>query len=192
MKRGKIILKVLENIAEGAEESIDSFTAYMRAGYGASFKKIEYEKSKIERERIRNELEKKVRENYHKFMYALRKDGLVNVKGKIKTFEITAKGRSKLKKLRVIDKKSMPVVNYPATEGEGITIVSFDIPEIERLKRKWLREVLRNLDFSLVQQSFWIGKGKLPLSLLKNLAKMEMVEYLEIFQVSKKGTLKKL
>ena len=68
----------------------------------------------------------------------------------------------------------------------------FDIPEKEKWKRVWLREVLGLCGFKMLQRSVWAGKNKIPEEFLADLRNFNMLEYVHIFEVSKKGTLKEI
>ncbi len=78
---------------------------------------------------------------------------------------------------------------YKKIRSASSILVSFDIPEKEKGKRDWLRNVLRNLDFKLLHQSTWIGSNALPEDFLEDCRKMRMIKYLHIFSVIKKGTI---
>ena len=54
------------------------------------------------------------------------------------------------------------IKNYEKFPSKEVVIFSFDIPEKERVKRAWVRGVLKNLGFTMIQQSVWLGKGPLP------------------------------
>jgi hypothetical protein len=41
----------------------------------------------------------------------------------------------------------------------------------------------------MVQQSFWIGKTKIPQEFIKDLKKMNLIDYVEFFQAEKLGSL---
>jgi DNA-binding transcriptional regulator PaaX len=80
---------------------------------------------------------------------------------------------------------------YTQQPDTQLTVVIFGIPEKERVKRDWLRMVLRNLDFTLLQRSAWIGKNKIPKELLEDIHELNMDDYVEIFSVYKSGSLKR-
>lgn len=122
----------------------------------------------------------------------LKADGLVadeRKEGK-RIIRITARGTEWLKKLQ---KRTTPLrVRYERQPATGLVIVAFDIPEPERAKRAWLRFTLSALDFSMIQKSVWIGRHKLPDAFLADAERFNCMPYLEIFEVSKSGTLRKL
>ncbi|MBM4388891.1 MAG: CRISPR-associated endonuclease Cas2 [Deltaproteobacteria bacterium] len=70
--------------------------------------------------------------------------------------------------------------------------MAFDVPERERRKRTWLREVLRNLGFECVQKSVWIGKVKVPRQFLRDVRRYHLAEFIEVFQITKRGTLQQI
>jgi len=70
--------------------------------------------------------------------------------------------------------------------------VTFDIPEASRGKRAWIREVLKNFEFTMVQQSVWMGKIKIPRAFLDDLKNMGLLDRVVIFEVSKSGNLEKI
>ena len=42
----------------------------------------------------------------------------------------------------------------------------------------------------MVHQSVWVGKTKIPETLILDLENLHILEYVEIFEISKNGTLK--
>ena len=98
-----------------------------------------------------------------------------------------------MEKLRVQKSKSLPDNGRYKTESDDeLKIIIFDIPEEERQKRDWLRSVLKNLKFSMLQKSVWVGKGKLPKEFINDLSKYKIISYVDIFAISKYGSLRKL
>ena len=67
-------------------------------------------------------------------------------------------------------------------------IVIFDIPERERRKRNQLRRELVYLGFKKLQQSVWIGQTQIPEEFIKELKEKDILPYIHIFSVEKKGT----
>ncbi len=94
-----------------------------------------------------------------------------------------------MKELRSREEKKMPEPIYPKVESSRVIIVMFDIPEKMRRKRAWLRSVLKNLGFEKVQQSVWKGTNKIPRRLLQDLERFSMMNYVDIFEATKLGTL---
>jgi DNA-binding transcriptional regulator PaaX len=65
-------------------------------------------------------------------------------------------------------------------------IISFDIPEKDRIKRHWLRNQLKIFSYKILQQSLWIGPGPLPQSFLKRLEDLNIKKNIKTFKITKK------
>ena len=89
-------------------------------------------------------------------------------------------------------KNKLPTRHYGKTNQNKLVIISFDIPEKFRRKRDWLREVIRNLGYKMIHQSVWIGKTGIPKQFILDLEEMNILEYVEVFEINKRGSLKKL
>lgn len=190
---GKILKTILEALEEGALNQLDFFEAVLGGGYGLNVNKIEYEYLKNKNKRLEEKFdlntlkEKKVR--LQKFLSKLKKDGLIKEKkGKNVEFSISYIGKIKLNKLR----DNLPNRYYKKENHHSSIIISFDIPEKLRNKRDWLREVIKNLNFKIIHQSVWVGNIKIPQQLIIDLEQMNILEYVEIFEITKKGSLKKI
>jgi len=196
--KGEKTLYVLERIAEAVISSGDLFSAFLTAGYGASSGKINKAIDKQYNERVRRSalvreqvLEK---QRYYNLISMLKRDNLLKESGGKgnQKFILSEKGKKKLEELKSRYKKRMPETKYLAVKSECATIAIFDIPETERRKRDWLRRALRHLGFRLIQKSVWLGKVKIPKNFLNDLRNLDLIEYIEIFQVTKTGSLKNI
>ncbi len=184
------ILQAIENSFSLLEELFFVFTL----PYGSSIRKVEYalaqrrKKARLEKD----EREKRIR--FNDLLYRLRKDGLVEEKGKGDTlrFELTLRGEKYLKNLRSKKLPDLPSTRYEHHHDDALKIVIFDIPEREKRKRVWLRSALGNLKFNMLQRSVWIGKTKLPDQFLADLGRLDMLSYVEIFAVSGRGSLRRV
>ena len=197
MRKGEIILTILEKLKNTAVGFGDLFEALLNAGYGASMGRIDYELSRLSRERDRNtskeERERIIKERYYKLLSKLEKDGLIKTKGDRgnRFFNITKRGLIKLVLLKEQKQKALPPTTlYHKESADKVIIVAFDIPEIERRKRAWLRAVLKKLGLEMVQKSVWFGRVKLPKEFLDDVLRLRIIDYLEIFEVTKTGSLK--
>lgn len=199
--KGTVLLSVLETLAVKAVDAGILFAAFAIAGYGASPGRIRYVRDRLERNlRVaadEYEAEHALLVRYQKVVWRLRHDGLITEKtiGTRKIFSVTKKGLEKLSKLsaRMRRNHTTPsVVSYHSEPASGVTIVTFDIPEKERWKRDWLRAVLRRLGFKPLQQSVWVGRVRVPIEFLEDLKALRLVRCVEIFQITKSGTLERL
>lgn len=130
------------------------------------------------------------KKRYNDLVYRLKQQGLleeINKDGE-KFFRLTTEGRRTLAKAQ--ERLSLPPVHYIKETDDRFVIVMFDIPEKDRKKRAWLRAVLINLGFSIAQKSVWIGKVRIPQAFVDDLVKLNIDNFVEIFQVTKAGNLK--
>lgn len=191
-KRGELTWLVLERLTEGVMDFIDLGLTIAISRYGASYGELMRNKEKMQRDRelfFRKMFSDKAdRKRLLNTIAYLEMEGLVVKDGKDK-YKITKKGITKKRNLLLkyaylrTDKKEKSL--HPI-------LVSFDIPEKFRKKRRWIREVLRNLDFKLVHRSVWIGFTKIPESFIKDLHELKIDKFVEIIELSGKGTLKRL
>lgn len=187
--RGDKTYKVLDWLGDLGRNGGDIVTAFLRAGYGASLKKIGYELKEIEKRRYWREVAAEEKRLFNSLIYKLKRDGLVKKEvkkdGKY-NLSITAKGLAALREIR-----RKPNIRYRKTESKRLTIVIFDIPEEQRGKRDRLRETLINLGFKMSQKSVWIGRIKIPRELIEDLREQKIIKYVEIFEATRLGTLGK-
>ncbi len=194
-------MKLLERLAETAVDAAEFFitfsAAFLTAGYGASPGKLEFEQQKFRRALQKYQAhagaEERLRQRFYEMVHVLQRDGLVEKRstGSISKFFLTAEGRRRLARLREQSRRSLPdATRYVSESGDHLMIVMFDIPETERRKRAWLRAVLKRLELRMVQKSVWIGKRQLPQMFLDDLRRLRLQSYVEIFSVSKTGTLR--
>ncbi len=196
--KGEFSLTILEKLARAAADAGDLCAAILEAGYGASYNKIEYGQRKIQQRRlsILREKEKRLalQRRYYNLMAWLKKDGLVaeyNEAGK-KLFRLTNKGSARYELLKKRQKCSLPIRHYTPQKINNFIIMAYDIPENQRIKRDWLRSVLKNLGFTMVQKSLWLGKIKIPREFINDLSSSGLLEAVEIFEINKKGSLHKI
>lgn len=187
---GKILLKALELLYDGAMTQVDFFGAVLSAGYGAGSSKIDYEYQQLRKSRKDREFQARIVEDrknkLRAYISKMKHDGLI--KESNNKFTISDKGKVKLGKLR----NSLPERHYNSDTQINPIIISFDIPERFRRKRDWLREVVKNLGFKMVHQSVWIGNVKIPKDFIFDLENLKILEFIEIFEISRTGSLKKL
>jgi len=184
-------LKILEFLNE-TSSAISDLLFIFTVPYGTSRCGIDY---LLRKKHIQDACDAVTWEDRRRFtylLYNLRKDKLVEGDDK-KVLRLTQRGREILEKLRVQKSKSLPDNGRYKTESDDeLKIIIFDIPEEERQKRDWLRSVLKNLKFSMLQKSVWVGKGKLPKEFINDLLKYKIISYVDIFTISKRGSLRKL
>ena len=190
--KGEITLKILEIIEEAGTTVADLFTSFIGAGYGASFNKLkrEFEKRHDARESYIQKAKEAIKKKQHlsKLIYKLVQEGLLVKNSDV--LRLTTKGKLRCIRLKKRFKRKLPSKNYRSTGNGRLKIIIFDIPEREREKRSWLRAVLRALDFKLLQKSVWVGKSRVPQVLINDLEDLDILSYIEIFEITKGGSLK--
>ncbi len=127
-------------------------------------------------------------------IYKLKKDGLIDYEetNRGRKILITQKGKDFITRSK---ESLLPPRRYFSVESQksdkGLKIIIFDIPESERRKRNWLRSAIKNLGFNQLQQSVWAGNASIPELFLVDIKELNLLNFVEIFSVNKKGTIQK-
>ncbi len=196
--RGDKTIRILRALKDSALDSKSLFEVFLSAGYGASAGRIKYlmHAENQRRQRDKSLFEDFVREKqrFYNFVNYLKDDGIISetAGNNKKWYHIAEKGKKKLLALLTLRENIIPLPQYPKIDNKTFTIVTFDIPEKEKRKREWLRAVLKRLGYKAIQRSVLLGKTKIPQSLLDDLLRLRMVEYVEIFEITKTGSLRHL
>ncbi len=194
MKGSVVIEHILEILQIQAESSVDLFDI-LTSDYGSSCRKLR----RSLRYGPRNFKTDWAADfhDYQRFLKVishLKSQGLVEKTKKPRgsPWKITARGKIKLQKVREINLYSTSGKNYDSSPDSVLKVIAYDIPARENRKRTWLRSVLKNLDFKMLQRSVWIGKRKIPEALIKDLRQRNMSDYVQIWGVDKGGTLSQI
>jgi DNA-binding transcriptional regulator PaaX len=121
-----------------------------------------------------------------KTLTRLKAKGLVAASGakKYTGWAITAKGKE-------VFEYSLAITE-PLPEDGKLRIMVFDIPELHKADRDWIRGELISAGFVMLQKSVWIGKRPLPEHLLTALSDRGLFEHFHIFEIKESGTLRNL
>lgn len=132
---------------------------------------------------------KKEQNNLYSLLSKLEKQGFIKKKQEENKncWIITILGKQHFKKLKTRFHSSKKI--YKKEKDKGWNLFIFDIPEKEKAKRNWLRGILINLGFVILQKSVWIGSNKLPKEFLKDLEELGIIKFVHVFRVSRSGTL---
>lgn len=185
--KGEIVYKILNSLNDAVLDQVDFTNAFLGAGYGASGGKINYKFRKIQDKRISRQLEKEKILKFKNYLAKLKNNGLI-LENESKQIYLSEKGNKKLNKF-----KNSPLLNkedYKKKIGERVIVVSYDIPIAFNRERNILRDILRMLGFNLIHKSVWVGKVLLPERFVSDLSRLEILDYVEILEVTKNGTLK--
>ena len=162
---------ILQKIAELGEVMLDSFFP------------AKYPEARLWRNLLDlNSNYKFSRPTFSSILSQLKKEGFIERNG------------SRQKAVWRITKKGQEFINHRGIEArpikDGVTrIVSFDIPEEHRKKRRWIREELLGLGYRPLQKSVWIGFSPLPEDFFEDLDLLSLRRHIHIFSVDKKGTI---
>lgn len=189
MGTGNIIPRILEILQIQAEVTIDlldaltsNYTDSRRKAWGVSgFGSGEFEVDWADWYRKR--------QSFYSLLNHLKNQGLVKketIGYRKSIWKITRKGLEKLKIIKRIEK---PSKIYKSEAGNKFKVIIFDIPEKEKEKRVWVREILKILGFTMLQKSVWIGKNKIPARFLFELKNREMMDYVHVFEINQKGSI---
>jgi DNA-binding transcriptional regulator PaaX len=100
-------------------------------------------------------------------------------------WRITKAGR------RHLAEKTPPTEFVPHKDGVP-RIVSFDIPEQQRKKRRWIREALLEYGYRPLQKSVWIGFAPLPENFFEDLDLLSLRSCIQVFSIDRKGTIEEI
>ncbi len=183
------ILKIIQAAQMATADILDTITYF---GYTESYRRMRGLKSMIPKrkpilEKTISKLNK--RQKASKLLYKLKSEGLIvkNNKTKNGLWKITEKGKSWMERIKPNLKPQ-----YKIEGSNELKIIIFDIPEKERRARGWLRDVLKNLKFQMLQKSVWIGKTILPEEFFIDLQRQNILPYIEIFAITKTGSIKQV
>jgi DNA-binding transcriptional regulator PaaX len=165
---------ILEKIEEFGEVMLDGFFP------------AKYPEARLWRELLGGRRSYKFsRPTFSAILSQLRSEGFIERKGTKKkaVWSITKNG------LRKLHEEQQEV----HIQKDGIPrIVSFDIPEPERKKRRWIREALFERGYKPLQKSVWIGFSPLPKNFFEDLDLLTLRDHIHIFSIGKMGTIKSL
>lgn len=179
--------KILDFLEDRTLDALSFFDVFVRHRYGAGSGHLDYRRRENSEAILDYQMEREKRRKLQKYVYKLKQDGLISENQTGKIF-LSKKGKEKLqvfKKQDLINKDS-----YREELGEKIIIVSYDIPTDFNKKRDNLREILKMIGFYMVHKSVWVGKVKLPKNFAAILSELNILEYVEVLEVTKYGTLK--
>ncbi len=185
--KGEILYKILNRLGDEAVDYWDFTNAFLKAGYGATGGKIQHEFSKLRNKRIRSQLNKQKINKFKKYLSKLKNDGLILADGSKKIY-LSEKGKMKLDYFR--KSFSLNKELYEKRIGKSVTVISYDIPIAFNRERNILRNLLRMLGFNLIHKSVWVGKAILPEGFVAHLNQLGIIDYVEILEVTKNGTLR--
>ncbi len=192
--KGEKILKILEVLEEVATNYLELFDILIFKqprgilGVQRELLKVRGQRKKLFFTELREYLKEK--EKLTKLLYKLKKEGFISENKKKNKLFLTEKGKLKLKILR---RRKFFEENKDKEDKKGnkdVIVLIYDIPESERKKRNDLRIFLTLNGFSFIQRSVWIKQGKITEDFINYLKDINVFDYVQIFKITKKGTIK--
>jgi len=187
-RRGDLMLRallVLEQAAYGIGDLLFVFSLPYGTPLGKALNALESRQSHRDTRAATAREKIFERQRLYNLLQRLRADDLIE-KQENGRYRITGEGRGRLQKLRM--RPALPPTTYRASPGNRLVVVAFDIPEHERRKRQWLRAALRNLKFTMLQKSLWVGTNKIPEELMHELGNLQLTQYVHVFAVDRPGS----
>lgn len=188
------MLKILEGFAGHTSIFLFDLASGFVNPYHGPFGRERYPRipTKHALEKIFDKLNARQQERlaFSQTLYRLKRDGLLVIEHD--KLSLTSRGLMRLKSLLSRRASALPDTHYEKKLDTTLKIVVFDVPESVAHKRLWLRSVLKNLDYRMLQKSVWTGKAQIPTSLLRDIRKLELLSFIEILAVTKTGTLRQI
>lgn len=191
IRKGEKMLRLLEILTQGTVVTFALMAAFAPGTTYSMAKRIK---------KLPNEVHEffndaRTKNQFYSLLSYLQKTGLV-LKEQVGTqtkWQITGKGRTKREEIHYkISNTKTPTLslsNYKLEKSNKLVAVIFDIPEKEKFKRDWLRQTLKGIGFSLVQESVWMGQVRVPKELMEDLKKLGLLSFVKIFSVVEIGNL---
>jgi len=110
----------------------------------------------------------------------LRKHGFI--KKDLKGWYLTKEGRKYAKK------KFDSLKQFKSPFGKSTPkdlLLIFDVPEVEKGEREWLRLHLKKFGYIMIQKSVWVGPSPLPKEFLEYLKTIGMKTMIKTFKLAK-------
>jgi hypothetical protein len=189
-KYGEMAIAILEEIADIASRGA-AFTEAMLTVGATVYLYPSVEKRFAEIMRRNNSIKERERQRrrFSQTLYRLKKEGIV-MRDDSGILILTPRGERILKEGKEFLSKKLPSISsYRGNVANETVVVIFDIPEAQREKREWFREVIIGLGFSMAQKSVWIGDVGIPEQLLRDLGSLSLLAYIKFFTVVGRGTL---
>jgi DNA-binding transcriptional regulator PaaX len=184
-RRAPITYKTLSYFEEGG--FVENFlTAFLSSGKSThAFRSgLRGKSKKISSRLLKEKEEQKITRRLLVMISRLEREGLLTSEGRGTSKHCITTSRGK--------KLSSPQPSYSQEKSNSLVLVMFDIPEKSRKERNWLRSVLQQLSFEMIQKSVWMGSVKIPKKLLEELKEKELLDCVEIININNPGTIERI
>lgn len=141
---------------------------------------LNYKKYILTQDKVIDKIKEIKEQTLRRTLSRLKKRGLIENKNNI--WKITQEGRNYLKEKSFLIAPHFGYLKIKNTKKDMIVI--FDIPEIRKKQRNWLRKNLTALGFIMLQESVWFGPSPLPKEFIEYLNETNLLQYLKFFKVA--------
>ncbi len=147
----------------------DELIAFLFSCHSNSIRK------KILWERLRNR-QNLSRSIYTQNIYRLKKRGII--KNEKDSYILSKKGI-------IYHSNPYKIIKNKPTKKQKILLI-FDIPEVQKKSREWVRRQIKLWDFKMIQKSVWAGNGPLPKEFFDRLKILKIEKCVKTFKVQSK------
>ena len=119
------------------------------------------------------------RKSYRDTLYRLNREGYIK-RGE-DGWRITAQGKNRLKKSDYLKSFNSPF----SSQSIRNLLLTFDIPESQKVKREWLRMHLKEFNYKMIQRSVWVGPSPLPKEFLDYLKEIKIERFIKTIKLPK-------
>lgn len=116
-------------------------------------------------------------ETFRQHLYRLHKKGIIEPNG-----DLIYINKENLHKFQL--KKNFLIKNVAPSKTQKV-LLSFDIPEVKKKTRDWLRNQIKYWDFEMIHKSLWLGYGPLPKEFNERLKQLGISKNVRIFKIIK-------
>jgi len=196
---GKVVEGVLKILQAGAEGTVTLMDAVL---VGSAASPRPYYRMKYEPIRFKTNWAESYRrrQSFYSLLNKLKREGLVKKTrlGGETSWGITRKGREHLIRIWMRGSRTKkeilrePLVSrkkYTTKPSKELIVVSFDVPEYARRRRRWLRACLISFGFSRLHKSVWMGNYGLPKEFIDDLKDLKMLPWIHMFVAARHGTI---
>lgn len=120
------------------------------------------------------------KKTFNDTIYRLKKKGFIEIRSE-KWF-LTELGKKYFENKRKLATKFNS--SFPLNSPKNLLLM-FDIPESRKSEREWLRWHLKEFQYSMLQQSVWIGPSPLPKKFLEHVKNIDINKFIKTFKLAK-------
>jgi hypothetical protein len=179
-KYSETTMAFLEALADIASREASLAEALVTSGL-APYALVYERFNEIMRRKVVAAERRRLKSRFYDMVRRLKENRIIERKGE--RLILTDRGRKALGDLKDYYGNICQFRSYSAfsKKSDKTIVVIFDIPEKWREKRNWLRLVLIELGYAMLQKSVWKGEYSIPEQLLIDLKNLSLLPYVKFF-----------